>query len=91
MAKWIYSMVIEEWNEKDGYERMEIRGSYGTFKKALSATRKLIDNMLHGPYATYSVIDDRSLAEFHNPCFAELYLEETGLHIRYPIVSNQLY
>ena len=92
MAKYIYSLVIEEWNERpgDGYERMEVRASFGTFKKALRYTRALIDNMLKSPYADYEIVDDRSLHEYYNPCFAELRLPDTGLHIQYIIVTNQL-
>ena len=90
MAKYIYSLVIEEWNEQDGYERLEVRASFGTFKKALRYTRALIDNMLNSPYATYRIVSDKNLHEFYNPIYAELYLEETGLHIRYNIMSNEL-
>lgn len=92
MAKYIYSLVIEEWNERsnDDYGRLEVRASFGTFKKALRYTRALIENMMNSPYADYEIVDDRSLREFYNPCFAELRLPETGLHIRYNIMSNQL-
>lgn len=90
MAKYIYSLVIQEWNERDSYERLEVRASYGTFNKALRATRNLIDNMLNSPYADYEVISDENLREFVSQTWAELYLPETGLHIRYYIMNNQL-
>ena len=88
MAKYIYSLVIHEWNED--YERLEVRASFGTFKKALRATQDLINNMLNSPYADYELISDENLREFVSQTWAELCLPETGLHVRYYIMSNQL-
>ena len=91
MAKYIYSLVIHEINEADGYERLEVRASYGTFNKALRATRTLINNMLNSPYVDYKLVSDENLQEYRNPIWAELFLPETGLTIRYHIMSNQLF
>lgn len=91
MAKYIYSLVIEEWSEQDAkYERTEVRASFGTLKKALRYTRDLIEHMLHNPYADFEMISDSNLREFFNPIWAEIWLPDTGLHVRYTIVSNQL-
>ena len=89
MSKWIYSVVVEE-SAPDGYDRLDVRESYGTKKKALHAIEKLVDFMCKNGY---EVVDDSNLAYFTSSgkIWAEIMLPATGLHIRYTIMDNQLY
>lgn len=90
MAKYIYTVVASEWSERDDFEYLEVRGSYGTLRKAIRETRKIIEGMCNNEFSNAEIVNDEFLREFTSSVWAEIWLPSTGLHIRYEVFCNEL-